>query len=120
MLIQQSKMAAMGEMINAISHQWKQPLNSLGLIVQCVEDEFEYGEVDKKYVKDFVKQTMELILFMSQTIDAFRNLLKPSRIKYTFDVTEAVYELVNLFSDMLKKMIFVYGLILHKHVVYLQ
>ncbi|QWR78476.1 sensor histidine kinase [Candidatus Magnetomonas plexicatena] len=103
MLIQQSKMAAMGEMINAISHQWKQPLNSLGLIVQCVEDEFEYGEVDKKYVKDFVKQTMELILFMSQTIDAFRNLLKPSRIKYTFDVTEAVYELVNLFSDMLKK-----------------
>ncbi|MBF0535977.1 MAG: hypothetical protein HQK90_13355 [Nitrospirae bacterium] len=38
----------MDEMINAISHQWKQPLNSLGFIVQCVEDEFEHGEVDKE------------------------------------------------------------------------
>lgn len=103
MLIQQSKMADMDEMINAISHQWKQPLNALGIIVQDVEDAFDMGEADKKYLEGFTKQTMELIKFMSHTVDTFRNFLKPSHIKCTFDITEALYDVVNLFADMLNK-----------------
>ncbi|KJU86821.1 PAS/PAC sensor hybrid histidine kinase [Candidatus Magnetobacterium bavaricum] len=47
MLIQQSKMAAMGEMISAIAHQWRQPLNALSIIIQEIGDAYEYGELDK-------------------------------------------------------------------------
>ncbi|MEO5356225.1 MAG: hybrid sensor histidine kinase/response regulator [Nitrospirae bacterium YQR-1] len=103
MLIQQSKMAAMGEMIGAIAHQWRQPLNSLALIVQDVEEAFVAAEVDKVYLKQFAAQCMGLIKLMSHTINDFQNFLKPSNKKDVFDVTEAFYEVVNLFSDLLKK-----------------
>ncbi|MBF0518724.1 MAG: hybrid sensor histidine kinase/response regulator [Nitrospirae bacterium] len=103
MLIQQSKMAATGEMIGAIAHQWRQPLNSLGLIVQDVEDAFDAGEVTKGYLKQFVSQCMGLIKLMSHTVEDFQNFLKPSGRQDTFDVTEAFYEVIHLFSDMLKK-----------------
>ncbi|WP_420267075.1 response regulator [Candidatus Magnetominusculus dajiuhuensis] len=102
MLIQQSKMASMGEMIGAISHQWRQPLNAIGLTVQDVKEAFNAGEVDKKYLEGFVKQTMELIQFMSQTVDDFRNFLKPTSEKCTFDITKQFYDVVALFSGMLK------------------
>ncbi|MBF0464850.1 MAG: hybrid sensor histidine kinase/response regulator [Nitrospirae bacterium] len=103
MLIQQSKMAATGEMIGAIAHQWRQPLNSLGLIVQDVEEAFEAGEVTKDYLKQSVSQCMGLIKLMSHTVEDFQNFLKPSGRQDTFDVTEAFYEVIHLFSDMLKK-----------------
>ncbi|MBF0344377.1 MAG: hybrid sensor histidine kinase/response regulator [Nitrospirae bacterium] len=103
MLIQQSKMAAMGEMIASIAHQWKQPLNALGLIVQDIKDAFDVGELDKKYLEQSVTQSMDLIKLMSHTVQDFQNFLKPSAQKMTFNVTEAFYEVVNLFSDQLKK-----------------
>ncbi|MBF0568935.1 MAG: hybrid sensor histidine kinase/response regulator [Nitrospirae bacterium] len=102
MLIQQSKMAAMGEMISAIAHQWKQPLNTLGLVMQDVEDAFKAGEVDAGYLKEFVSQGMGLINLMSHTVDDFQNFLKPSKHKDIFDVTEAFYEVLRLFSNILK------------------
>ncbi|MBF0488143.1 MAG: hybrid sensor histidine kinase/response regulator [Nitrospirae bacterium] len=102
MLIQQSKMAAMGEMISAIAHQWKQPLNTLGLVMQDVEDAFKAGEVDTGYLKEFVNNGMDLINLMSHTVDDFQNFLKPSKHKGIFDVTEAFYEVVRLFSNILK------------------
>ncbi|MBF0552990.1 MAG: hybrid sensor histidine kinase/response regulator [Nitrospirae bacterium] len=101
LLIQQSKMAAMGEMISAIAHQWKQPLNQLGLIMQWISESFASGEADEKDLEEFVSQGMGLINLMSHTVDDFRNFLKPSKQKDIFDVTEAFYEVVSLFSNLL-------------------
>ena len=50
MLVQQSKMAAMGEMIGAIAHQWRQPLNAAGLVIQDIKDAYEFGELNKEYL----------------------------------------------------------------------
>lgn len=47
MLFQQSKMA-MGEMINNIAHQWRQPLNLLGVIIQDCEYAYKAGKVDRE------------------------------------------------------------------------
>jgi phosphate/phosphite/phosphonate ABC transporter binding protein len=103
MLIQQSKMAAMGEMIGSIAHQWKQPLNALALTVQDVEEAYEIGELNGKYLAEFVEQCMKLILHMSHTVDDFRNFLKPSKEKCAFDVSAAFSEVFALFSDQIKK-----------------
>ncbi|MBF0320879.1 MAG: HAMP domain-containing histidine kinase, partial [Nitrospirae bacterium] len=103
MLVQQSKMAAMGEMIGAIAHQWKQPISSLGLLIQDIEDAFAAGEVDKAYLEEFSSQGMGLINLMAHTVDDFQNFLKPSKREGIFDVTGAFYEVVNLFADLLKK-----------------
>ncbi|MBF0321101.1 MAG: response regulator [Nitrospirae bacterium] len=98
-LIQQSKMAAMGEMIGAIAHQWKQPLHALALMVQDTELAFEAGELNMDYIGDSVNKSMGLIQLMANTADDFRNFLKPSTQKTVFDVSAAFHDVLNLFSE---------------------
>ena len=102
LLIHQSKLAAMGEMIGAIAHQWRQPLNALGLIVQGIKDAHEYGELNKDYIDESVNKSMMQIKFMSKTIDDFRNFFGPDKQKITFDVIKAVEEVLSILNAMLK------------------
>ena len=53
MLLQQSKMAAMGEMMDAVAHQWKQPLNALSMYSEIIKSDFEDEIVDQKYIDQF-------------------------------------------------------------------
>ena len=55
-IFNQSKLSSMGEMIGSIAHQWRQPLNTLAIQLQFIEDDFEDGLVDKKYLNDFSKE----------------------------------------------------------------
>jgi signal transduction histidine kinase len=83
----------MGDMVSAIAHQWRQPLNALGLIVQDVNDAYEFGEMTKEYVEKLVKDCMFYISEMSQTIDDFRNFFKSSKEKVMFDLIQAFEEI---------------------------
>jgi C4-dicarboxylate-specific signal transduction histidine kinase len=96
MLVQQSKMAAMGEMIGSIAHQWRQPLNALALSIQGVEDSFEMGKVNLEYLEDFTDDNMKLIHYMSHTIDDFRNFFKPDKEKVKFSIRHAVDEVLQI------------------------
>jgi len=96
MLIQQSKMAAMGEMIGAIAHQWRQPLNALAIIVQDFKSAYDFGELDGDYIDLSVKKGMSQIAFMSKTIDSFRNFFKPDREAESFLVYEAMESVCSL------------------------
>ncbi|QWR77970.1 PAS domain S-box protein [Candidatus Magnetomonas plexicatena] len=103
MLIQQSKMASMGEMIGLIAHQWKQPINAIGLNVQDLQESYTYGEVDDKYIGNLVGSTMQQIDFMAKTIDDFRNFFIPSKKKVLFDVKKAIEELLSMFINVFSK-----------------
>jgi len=74
-LIYQARLAAMGEMIGNIAHQWRQPLNNLGLILGNIEDAYNYNELDKEYLEKSIDKSMKLIKKMSSTIDDFRYFL---------------------------------------------
>jgi signal transduction histidine kinase len=102
MLFQQSKLAAMGEMIDNIAHQWRQPLNLLGVIIQHAEFAYSKGKVDETYIQKMNIDSMEQILFMSQTIDDFRNFVKPDRQNILFDLNKSVEESIRLLSGMFK------------------
>ncbi|MBF0555904.1 MAG: HAMP domain-containing histidine kinase [Nitrospirae bacterium] len=93
----------MGEMIGVIAHQWRQPINAIGLIVQDLVDAFEHGEVNKEYLETEIQATMQHIGFMSQTIDDFRNFLKPSKEKRRFDIKKAIEEIMSMFEGILKR-----------------
>jgi signal transduction histidine kinase len=102
LLFQQSRMAAMGEMIGAIAHQWRQPLNVIGLIIQNLQMAYEYGEMDKERINNAVATSMWQINFMSKTIDDFRNFFKPSKEKEIFDVQKVVDETIFLMKAQLQ------------------
>ena len=100
MLFQQSKLAAMGEMIDNIAHQWRQPLNLLGIIIQHAQFAYPKGKVDENYIRKMSADSMEQILFMSQTIDDFRNFVKPDRQNIPFDLNQPIEESLRLLSGM--------------------
>jgi PAS domain S-box-containing protein len=102
MLIQQSRLAAMGEMLGNISHQWRQPLNVVGLLLQDLTRGYDRGRLDREMLEKNVGRARELIDHMSQTIDDFRNYLSPERAKGLFQVREVVEKAIALMGETLK------------------
>ncbi len=90
LLIKQSKLAAMGEMIGAIAHQWRQPLNALNINIENMEDDYDEGLIDRKYLDEFILEQTSTIQFMSKTIDDFRNFFRIDREKEAFNVKAAI------------------------------
>ncbi|NWF66662.1 MAG: HAMP domain-containing histidine kinase, partial [Campylobacterales bacterium] len=102
LLVQQSKMASMGEMIAAIAHQWKQPLNVLFLMSQDFEELDELGELDDDYKKTFIKKMQKQLEFMNDTIEDFRNFFRPSKEKIAFDVVMGIKNILHLLKTQFK------------------
>ncbi|WP_072682350.1 PAS domain-containing protein [Arcobacter sp. LA11] len=90
LLVHQSKLAAMGEMLGNIAHQWRQPLNNINLLTHFIRD--NYGELSKNELDDIIKDTKIQIDYMSQTIDDFRNFYQPTKDKIKFDIKEAIIQ----------------------------
>ena len=90
LMMQQSRMSAMGEMIGAIAHQWRQPLNALGLMIQDADMSYRCDEMDKEYFASFKQKSMEQISFMSKTIDDFRAFFKIDKEIKSFPVISKI------------------------------
>ncbi len=64
-------------MISAIAHQWRQPINVLGLYIQSVFSDFESGgDISKESLAEFKNDSLDLIKHMSETIDDFRGFFQ--------------------------------------------
>ena len=101
MLIQQSKMAEMGDMLSMIAHQWRQPLNQMSYLFMNVESAYEYKELTKEYLDEKLKEGNELLEFMSVTIDDFRNYFRPDKEKEFVLVSDVVNTSVKLMQKSL-------------------
>ncbi len=98
----QSRLAAMGEMIDSIAHQWRQPLNSLGIIVQGLRHLSQQKDFDYKLFEEIELEIMEKISYMSQTIDDFSTFFRISKQKELFNVLESIHEAIRLIDVQLK------------------
>ena len=101
-LAQQSKLAAMGEMVGSIAHQWRQPLNALAMRIQFLEDDYEDNIIDMPYIQEYAEENMKLVNFMSKTIDDFRNFFRVDKIKKKFCLVETLKAALNLISTQLE------------------
>jgi PAS domain S-box-containing protein len=102
LLIQQSRQAAMGEMINNIAHQWRQPLNNIGLIIQNLQLQYEAGEMDSEQMATEVGAAMDVIAHMSRTIDDFRNFFHQDKERQPFIVNQMVVRSLDFLLPGLK------------------
>ena len=101
-LIQQNKLASMGEMLGNIAHQWRQPLNNVSLILQFLRDNYKNKEVSEKQLDKFMNKANTHIEYLSETIDDFRNFYKPSKTKNEFCVKECVDTLLYMVKNQLE------------------
>lgn len=98
-LIQQSRLAAMGEMLGNIAHQWRQPLNVLGLKVQELGLFYKHGSFSEELLNDNIAKAMEIIQHLSHTINVFQNFLKPDKEKMPFKVDQVIAKTVSLIEE---------------------
>ena len=101
LLIQQSRLAAMGEMIGNIAHQWRQPINALNLLLANIRDAYEFGELNRGEIERQVETGNRLIQKMSATIDDFRDFFRPNKEKAPFQLAKVVEEVKNILGASL-------------------
>lgn len=99
LLIQQSKLAEMGEMIGSIAHQWRQPLNMLSLMVQDLPEAYRYNELSQDSLDKMADDCMVQIQHMSETIEDFRKFLAPSKQKSKFNAFSALTSVLKLVTE---------------------
>ncbi len=101
-LIQQSKLAAMGEMIGNIAHQWRQPLAQISAIHMNMKVTYDFNKFTKDYLNNKIKEANKLTSYMSQTISDFQNFFKPQGEKEEFSVEKACKEAYFIIESSLK------------------
>jgi len=89
-LIQQNRQAALGEMLDHIAHQWKQPLNNISLTVQLLEEIYSCGELTDEVMEESVSKTEALVQHMAQTIGVFRDFYRPDKKKAEFNIKDSI------------------------------
>ncbi|CAA6810251.1 MAG: Histidine kinase [uncultured Sulfurovum sp.] len=101
LLMQQSKLATMGEMIGHIAHQWRQPLAQLGGIFMNLDAAYAHEDLSPIYLEERIKKGNELIKYMSQTIDDFRHFFAPNETKKHFDIEVYTRSAINIIQASL-------------------
>jgi len=84
LLIQQSKLAALGEMIGNIAHQWRQPISAVSAIMMNIKWTGISQGIEPKFLNERIKEANEQLQYMSHTIEDFTNFFKPDREKEHF------------------------------------
>jgi len=96
LLLQQSRLAQMGEMIAMIAHQWRQPLNNLSLANQLLISKYNKGKLTEKTVLTFKENSQKQIQHMSKTIDDFRNFFKEDQESQDFCINDVINHILSI------------------------
>lgn len=99
-VIQQSKLAEIGEVFSSIAHQWKSPLVEITAIAQ----ELFYSKKIKVENEDdsFVSDIMTQVNYMTKTINDFQTFIMPSNKKTTFNIEEAIKDILKIINHNIK------------------
>ena len=99
LMVQQSKQATLGEVLNNIAHHWRQPLTVIDLQLQELEYDYQSGELNDTLVQEIIDTSRNEIRFLSNTIDRFRKFFLPYKTAENIDMKksfESTLELLEL------------------------
>ena len=99
MLLEQSKLAAMGEMVSVIAHQWRQPLSAIGSIITRLKLKYNLKNIDLDTYDEKLTQINNYIQYMSSTIDIFSDFLTKDLKKDLIKIDKVVNETFMLVKD---------------------
>lgn len=98
-LMHKSKLASMGEMVDAIAHQWRQPISLIKLRIDLLSLNFSNGQLDEKFMDTFKEKISMNINHMMNTLDEFRTFFRPNEETEIFDVKEMIEKVLLLVKD---------------------
>ena len=101
MLLHQSRLSAMGEMMSAITHQWNQPLSIIGSATASLHVSVALDTLTNDELIEALGSIDNTVAFMSQTIKDFKNYLKPDKERAIFNVKGAVENVTSMLSSLL-------------------
>lgn len=102
-MFQQNKMASMGEMLNNIAHQWRQPLMELSSLFIPIQARLNFDlELDKEELKEAINKMNTITKYMSNTIDDFKDFFATNKEKEEFKVSEQINSSLSIMSASLK------------------
>lgn len=97
-MLQQSKYAMMGEIIDAVAHQWRQPLTSIDMLAFAISKEFK-RKINEKYCDDISINIKSQIKHLNSTLDEFRNFFRVDKKIDIFTIKEAIESVLVLVKD---------------------
>ena len=95
MLVYQAKHASMGEMLEMIAHQWRQPITAIGMVANSISFDLVLDELDEDELKKQLDDINEQVDFLSNTIDDFRCFFKEDKIKENLSLNSLINRTVN-------------------------
>ena len=98
----QAKMAAMGEMIGNIAHQWRQPLSSISVSSTGMIMQKQMNILEDEFLLKGLKQINDSVQYLSTTIDDFRNFYKTDKNKQEFNLNKTIEKVINLIDPQFK------------------
>ena len=102
-MFQQARLASLGEMLNNIAHQWRQPLGSITMIIQSFQTKMFHGKLTNEFVDEKVHDALLLAQNMSTTLDDFKNFFSPDKTKNKFFIKNCIEHSIELSKYLLEK-----------------
>ena len=102
LLVQKSKIIALGEMISNIAHQWRQPLSELSSILMFIKFKYSINALDSQTMEKKSQEADSVLEYMSHTIDDFRNFFMPKKEKEEFYLYKAIDSVMTIVSSGLE------------------
>jgi signal transduction histidine kinase len=111
-LMQKSKLIALGEMISLIAHQWRQPISELNAIILNIKMHYKMDKLDNDTMDKKTKDMENILEYMSKTIDDFRTFFKPDKQKEEFYIYRSLSRVLDISSSIIKE----HNIVLNKNI----
>jgi C4-dicarboxylate-specific signal transduction histidine kinase len=102
MIFHQNKLVSMGEMIQNIAHQWRQPLSQVNSAVLVIDDILQANAINDAILQEKLTEIESLTQYMSDTIDDFKDFFSNSKIKEKFILSDLVQRSIDIVGASLK------------------
>jgi signal transduction histidine kinase len=102
LLESQSKKAMMGGMLDAIAHQWNQPLGVISLYSKMLLNDYEYGDINREYLQHYESKIDLQIDYLTETLQEFRDFFRPTKQRENFSVQSVIKSVLLIMQDTIK------------------
>ena len=101
--IQQSRMASMGEMLENIAHQWRQPLSTISVVASGIKLKKELNILNDEELDDALSHIKNATQYLSNTIEDFRNFFSKDKISSNINIRSTINKTIDLVSSTFAK-----------------